>query len=242
VLFGVAALIAKGASPMVTMGLTLAAWILLATGWHVIKRLRHAVAGTSLWKRISSQPRSYWGMVIAHAGIGIFVIGVTLVKGTETSKDVSMQIGDTVSAGGYTFRFDGLKQIQGPNYISAQGTFDVTRDGSQVTTLKPEKRLYTVQQMPMTEAAIDRGITRDLYVSLGEQVNATTWIVRVQHKPFVMWIWGGCIIMALGGFLAASDRRYRMRARKHAAIDHSASGKTSSAENGTIAPIRPVKT
>ncbi|MGZ3241110.1 MAG: heme lyase CcmF/NrfE family subunit, partial [Burkholderiaceae bacterium] len=121
ILFGMAAFIAMGASPMVVMGLTLAAWIELATIWHLVQRLRHLPVGTSLWKRLSSQPRSYWGMIVAHAGIGIFVVGVTLVKGMETANDVSMQLGDTATAGGYTFRFTDLKEIQGPNYVSAQG-------------------------------------------------------------------------------------------------------------------------
>ncbi|MGZ5818582.1 MAG: heme lyase CcmF/NrfE family subunit, partial [Burkholderiaceae bacterium] len=237
ILFGMAAFIAMGVSPMVVMGLTLAIWILLATAWHLLQRMRHLPVGTSLWKRMSSQPRSYWGMLVAHAGIGIFVVGVTMVKGMETSKDVSMQVGDTVSAGGYTFRFTGLKDITGPNYIGAQGTFDVTHGDTQLAPMQPEKRLYTVQQMPMTEAAIDRGFTRDLYVSLGEQVNPTTWVVRVQHKPFVSWIWAGCLIIALGGFLAASDRRYRMASRKR----REAADESDSVATGVIQPIKPAK-
>ncbi|MGZ3158344.1 MAG: heme lyase CcmF/NrfE family subunit [Burkholderiaceae bacterium] len=237
ILFGMAAFIAMGVSPMVVMGLTLAIWILLATAWHLLQRMRHLPVGTSLWKRMSSQPRSYWGMLVAHAGIGIFVVGVTMVKGMETSKDVSMQVGDTVSAGGYTFRFTGLKDITGPNYIGAQGTFDVTHGDTQLAPMQPEKRLYTVQQMPMTEAAIDRGFTRDLYVSLGEQVNPTTWVVRVQHKPFVSWIWAGCLIIALGGFLAASDRRYRMASRKR----REAAVESDSVATGVIQPIKPAK-
>jgi cytochrome c-type biogenesis protein CcmF len=223
-----------GASPLVVMGLTLAAWIVLATSLHLLQRLRHAPAGTSLWKRITSQPRSYWGMIVAHAGIGIFVVGVTMVKGMETASDVSMQIGDTASAGGYTFRFADLKEVRGPNYVGAQGVFDVTHGEKQLPAMKPEKRLYTVQQMPMTEAAIDRGFTRDLYVSLGEQVNKTTWVVRVQYKPFVSWIWGGCLIIALGGFLAASDRRYRLARKRRAVVDEPASG-------AAVGVARPVK-
>jgi len=210
VLLALAVIIGLGASPMVTMGLTLAGWVLLATAWHLLQRMLHLPSGTSLWKRFSSQPRSYWGMLVAHAGIAIFVIGVTLVKGLEISKDVSMQVGDSVSIGSYTFRFTDLRDIGGSNYVGAQGVFEVSDDGKRLGIMRPEKRLYTVQQMPMTEAAIDRGITRDLYVSLGEKVNPTTWVVRVQNKPFVGWIWAGCIIMALGGLLAASDRRYRM--------------------------------
>jgi cytochrome c-type biogenesis protein CcmF len=204
--------------------LTLAVWILLATASHLIERLRHAPAGTALWTRMRSQPRSYWGMLVAHAGIGIFVIGVTLVKGMDTSNDVSMRVGDTASAGGYAFHFVELKEITGPNYTSTQGRFDVTYDGKTIATMLPEKRLYTVQQMPMTEAAIDRGFTRDLYVSLGEETANDTWVVRVQHKPFVGWIWAGCLIIALGGFLAASDRRYRMAARQRKQALAQASG------------------
>jgi cytochrome c-type biogenesis protein CcmF len=208
-----AAVFAMSPSFMVGLGLGLAAWILLATGWHLLQRIMRAPAGTSLLKRLSGYPRSYWGMLIAHAGIGIFIIGVTLVKGMETANDVSMQIGDTTSAGGYTFRFTDLKEIKGPNYVAARGTFEVTRGTEKIATMMPEKRLYTVQRMPMTEAAIERSLTHDLYVSLGEAVNQDTWVVRVQHKPFVGWIWGGCMIMALGGFMAAADRRYRMTSR-----------------------------
>jgi cytochrome c-type biogenesis protein CcmF len=236
VLVGMAVAMTMGATPLVTMGLTLAIWIMLATSWHVLTRLRHAPAGTSVLKRITSQPRSYWGMLVAHAGIGIFVVGVTMVKGTEVAKDVSMQIGDTATAGGYTFRLTDMNDVKGPNYVAQQGVFEVTHDGAQLPTMRPEKRLYTVQQMPMTEAAIDRGFTRDLYVSIGEQVTPTTWVVRVQHKPFVSWIWAGCLIMALGGFLAASDRRYRIAFRKSRdAADNASPG-------ATIHPIKPVTT
>jgi cytochrome c-type biogenesis protein CcmF len=125
-----------------------------------------------------------------------------------------MEPGDTTEVGGYTFRFDGARDVQGPNYVAARATIKVTRNGKPVTMLYPEKRLYTVQNMPMTEAAIDPGFTRDLYVSLGDSVGDSAWVVRVQHKPFIDWIWGGCLLMALGGALAASDRRYRVAARR----------------------------
>jgi cytochrome c-type biogenesis protein CcmF len=206
------------ASPMMVLGLTCAVWILLATASHLVERLRHAAAGTSLWRRLASQPRSYWGMLAAHAGIGVFVIGVTMVKGMDTASDVSMRVGDSTSAGGYSFRFTDVREIQGPNYIAARGTFEVTRDGQPVATMQPEKRHYKVQNMPMTEAAIERGFTRDLYVSLGEMTSQDTWVVRVQHKPFVGWIWAGCLIIAFGGLLAASDRRYRMARRQRDSV------------------------
>lgn len=210
----VAAVLLLASSPLVVLGLTCAAWILLGTASHLLQRLRHAPAGTSLLKRVTSQPRSFWGMIVAHAGIAIFVIGVTLVKGTETANEVSMRIGDITTAGGYTFKLTDLKEIKGPNYIAEQGTFEVTHGDEKIATMKPEKRLYTVQKMPMTEAAINRSFTHDLYVSMGEAGSDGAWIVRVQHKPFISWIWAGCLIIAFGGFLAASDRRYRMAKRK----------------------------
>ncbi|MES2356689.1 MAG: heme lyase CcmF/NrfE family subunit [Pseudomonadota bacterium] len=213
-LFSIIALLTQQTSAMVVLGLTLSIWIVFATTSHVVQRLRQASAGDSLWKRISNQPRSYWGMIFAHAGIGIFVVGVTLVKGMETSSDVSMRVGDSASAGAYNFTFTELKKVEGPNYIAARGTFEVTQDDEQIATMHPEKRFYTVQKMPMTEAAIDRGFTGDLYVSLSEATKDGAWVVRVQHKPFVNWIWAGCLIIALGGFLAASDRRYRIGLRK----------------------------
>jgi cytochrome c-type biogenesis protein CcmF len=120
-----------------------------------------------------------------------------------------MASGDSVTVGGYTFRFDGVQNVSGPNYQGLRGAVDVSRNGGRVGVLHPEKRVYQAQQMPMTEAAIDSGILGDLYVSLGEPVTDGAWIVRIYHKPFVTWIWGGCIIMVLGGVLALLDRRYR---------------------------------
>ena len=215
-----------GAPPMVGFGLATALWVLLATGWQLTQRLRHAPAGTPFLQRVTSLPRSYWGMIIAHAGIGVFVIGVTLAKGAATANDMSMQVGETATAGGYNFRFTDLSEASGPNYTATQAVFDVSHDGKQIAVMKPEKRLYTVKNMPMTEAAIDRGFTRDLYISLGEPVNKTTWLVRVQHKPFMSWIWGGCIIMAFGGLMAALDRRYRRVAQRQREAAHSSASPT----------------
>jgi cytochrome c-type biogenesis protein CcmF len=149
-------------------------------------------------------------MVLAHFGVAVFVVGVTLVKGYESEKDVRIKPGETTELGGYVFRLEGVGRSLGPNYTSARATVSVTRNGGAVTMLYPEKRIYTVQEMPMTEAAIEPGLTRDLYVSLGEPLDDGAWLMRVQHKPFVDWIWAGCLIMALGGALAASDRRYRV--------------------------------
>ncbi|MFZ6819287.1 heme lyase CcmF/NrfE family subunit [Undibacterium sp. Ji22W] len=201
-------------SPMVMLGVTLAIWIFLITFVHLVERLRHAPANTPWEKRILSQPNSYWGMIIAHLGIAVFVIGVTLVKGLEISNDVKMRVGEVTSAGNYDFKFIDLKEVNGPNFVATQARFLASYKGKPIAIMRPEKRVYTVQQMPMTEAAINRGFTRDLYVSLGEPIDNDTWMVRVQHKPFVAWIWGGCLIIALGGLLAASDKRYRLRSKK----------------------------
>ena len=202
------------ASPMVTAGLAFAAWIVIASASHVVERVRHAPAGMPLTKRLAREPRSYWAMLLAHAGIGVFVVGVTMVKGFDDAKDVNMRVGETATVNGYAFTMKSLNDVKGPNYVAARATFEVVKDGKLVTILSPEKRMYLVQKMPMTEAGIDRGFTRDLYVSLGEATRDGAWIVRVQHKPFVGWIWGGCIIMALGGLLAATDRRYRVGVRQ----------------------------
>jgi cytochrome c-type biogenesis protein CcmF len=230
----VAAVLLLASSPLVILGLTCAAWILLGTASHLLQRLQHAATGTPILKRITTQPRSFWGMIVAHAGIAIFVIGVTLVKGTETANEVSMRIGDTTTAGGYTFKLTDLKEVKGPNYIAERGTFEVTDGDEIIATMKPEKRLYTVQKMPMTEAAINRSFTHDLYVSMGEAGGDGAWIVRVQHKPFISWIWAGCLIIAFGGFLAASDRRYRMtnRKQKEATLQPTGAAPTTTAPQG----------
>ncbi|GAB3538281.1 heme lyase CcmF/NrfE family subunit [Noviherbaspirillum agri] len=210
----IAIAVVLAASPMVTVGISFAVWIVFTSISHIVERARHAPAGMPLSKRLSREPRSYWAMLIAHAGIGVFVVGVTMVNGFDDAKDVHMRPGDTTSVNGYTFAFSDLQEVKGPNYVAARGTFDITYEGKKLTTLHPEKRMYVVQQMPMTEAGIDRGFTRDLYVSLGESTKDGAWIVRVQHKPFVGWIWGGCLIMSFGGLLAATDRRYRVAARQ----------------------------
>jgi cytochrome c-type biogenesis protein CcmF len=153
-------------------------------------------------------------MVLAHLGVAVFIAGVTLVNGYQNERDVRMEIGDAVTLNGYTFKFEGAKNITGPNYRGARGTVDVSKDGRFIEKLYPEKRIYNVQQMPMTEAAIDSGLLGDLYVSLGEPVGTQgAWAVRVYSKPFINWIWGGCVLMMIGGFLAISDRRYRLAVR-----------------------------
>jgi cytochrome c-type biogenesis protein CcmF len=158
-------------------------------------------------------PRALMGMMVAHLGIAAFCFGVTMVKTYEVERDVKMAIGDTTTVNGYTFTFKGTREFQGPNYSGIRGLVEVSQDGKKPFEMSPEKRVYRVQQNPMTEAAIDPGLTRDLYVSLGEPVDDNAWIVRVYVKPFIDWIWGGCLMMAFGGLLAVTDRRYRQKKR-----------------------------
>ena len=189
-------------------GLAAAGWILLNLGadlWPPHGGWRRLPAHLALLGH------AHWGMTLAHAGVAVFVIGVTMVKGYEVEKDVRMHVGETVTLAGYQFRFDGTRDVAGPNYQAVQAGVAVTRDGAPVAWLTPEKRVYRVQQNPMTEAAIDTGLLRDLYVALGEPLPDGGWTLRAYVKPFVDWIWGGCLLMALGGALAASDARYRRR-------------------------------
>lgn len=200
-------------SPWVALGLFLAAWVFASTAAVLLQRLRGEPGGgwRSRLAQLSRSSRSWFGMVVAHLGVGVFIVGVTMVKGYEVETDVKMAVGDGVTAGGYRFVFQGVEETTGANFVAVRARIEVQPEGGSPFTMAPEKRLYKVQQMPMTEAAIDVGLTRDLYVSLGEPLDEKTWTVRIYLKPFVDWIWGGALLMALGGLLAASDRRYRLR-------------------------------
>ena len=195
-------------TPMVGLGLLLAAWVASTAVLNLLTRLREHPAPT--WRaRWAAQPSSYYGMLLAHAGVAVFIAGVTVVSGFQSENDVRMEPGESAQVGGYTFRLDTVKPVEGPNYSAARASLTVSHAGQAVATLYPERRVYNVSRMPMTEVAIDRGLDRDLYVALGEPVSATAWSVRLHHKPLVNWIWIGCLLMALGGLLAVTDRRYR---------------------------------
>ena len=185
------------------LGFLLAFWV-IASG--CLQIIRQAKAG--------KPTRSFIGMQVAHLGIAVFVIGVTMVGAYQEEKDVRMSAGETVSVGGYQIQLQDVNVVPGPNYQAMRGTFLLSKNGNFQTTLYPEKRNYFSSSMPMTEAAIDVGLTRDIYVSLGEVLPDRSWAVRVYYKPFVDWIWGGCLFMALGGVLAISDRRYRIKLKK----------------------------
>ncbi|MDQ8020394.1 MAG: heme lyase CcmF/NrfE family subunit [Moraxellaceae bacterium] len=211
----VLAFIASHVTPRTVIGLAMAAWVFIASGHLLWDRLggRWARVGSKL----SEVPRAWWGMWLAHLGIGVFIVGVTLVNSLESNLDVSLKPGQSAELAGYSFLLKDVQDIQGPNYTAGQADIALSRDGVQVGSLHPEKRFYTAQQMPMTEASIDNGLFRDVYVSLGEKLEDGSWIVRLYYKPFISFIWFGCVLMALGGIFAATDARYRRQARRESA-------------------------
>jgi len=192
---------------MIVLGLWLAAWSVASAAAHARQRLMDGDG--EVLRRLTRQPRSWYGMLLAHVGVGIFIAGVTLANGYEDKRELRVDVGATQEAGGYQFTFAGIGPASGPNYTAQRAVFHVVRDGKPVVTLYPEKRHYTVQDMALSQADIDSGFTRDLFVALGEPVADNAWTVRIQVKPFMTWIWTGCILMALGGLLAAGDGRYR---------------------------------
>ncbi|HEX6649272.1 MAG TPA: cytochrome c-type biogenesis CcmF C-terminal domain-containing protein, partial [Pyrinomonadaceae bacterium] len=199
---------------LVSLGLMLAIWIVTTVFVNVWERVRVTSGQLTTFQKLRMQSRSYYGMQVAHLGVAVFILGVTMVTGYQLEQDVRMRPGDTVNAGGYEFKFNGTQSITGPNYVAARAEVIVSRNGAEIERMYPEKRNYTASGSVMTETAIDSGIFRHLYVSLGEPVSSGAWSVRVYYKPLVGWIWGGAVLMALGGGLALSDRRYALAARK----------------------------
>jgi cytochrome c-type biogenesis protein CcmF len=177
----------------------LGVWIILSSLVDPIDR----------WRRKLSLPRSVLGMTVAHMGLGIFVISLTTVESFTLERDVSLARGERAVVGNYEFRFDGIKGIEGPNYEGVQGTLVVTRHGAPTTIMYPQKRQYWVQRSTTTEAAIEMHHGSNLFVALGEDLGAGKWSVRFQIRPLVNFLWLGAFIMAVGGAVAATDRRYR---------------------------------
>ena len=212
---GLSAWIAERISFMSVLGMMLGWWIVASVLTDLWERVSPKGQGLGMMLRRTSQlPRATMGMMVAHLGVAVFIFGVTIVKTHEVERDVKMKPGDATTIGNLRFTLKEFKEVQGPNYQAVRGLVDVTdisRGDRLVARMEPEKRVYRVQTMPMTEAAIRTGLVRDLYVSLGEPVEGGAWIVRLYVKPFVDWIWGGCVLMALGGLLAATDRRYRQK-------------------------------
>ncbi len=218
-------------SVWIAIGLTLAVWIVSASITAIAHRFKQTAA-PGLIAKIKANTTSFYGMHAGHIGIAIFVVGVTMVKGYESERDIRLAPGETATESGYSFKFVSLADVPGPNYTAIKGSFEVSKDGKLVRELNPEKRRYFSSGQMMTEAAIDAGFTRDVYVALGEPVEDSkngAWSVRIYVKPFVDWIWFGCLMMAFGGMLALADKRYRMKlkVKQGAAIEPNMAGKSS---------------
>ena len=217
----------------VGLAMALSMWLLSSLALSLRQRWRYRKGIAGILRDFCARGSgSYYGMIIAHFGIAMFIIGVTLVTQFDVEQDIRMSPGQTVELAGHTFRFDGAKAIQGPNYRADRGTIRVfNKGGQEVAVLSPEKRTYLVQTKPMTEAGIDPGFTRDIYVSLGETLGNGDWSLRLYYKPFVRWIWLGGIFIAIGGLLAAADKRYRM-ARVSSTVPAQAASKRFATEGG----------
>ena len=216
------------------LAVMLSVWLLSSLVLSLRQRWRYRKGITGILKDFRSRGSgSYYGMLIAHLGVAVFIIGVTFVTQFDVEQDIRMSPGQTVELAGHTFRFDGAKAIRGPNYHADQGTIRVfNNEGQEVAVLSPEKRTYLVQTKPMTEAGIDAGFMRDIYVSLGETLGNGDWSLRLYYKPVVRWIWLGGLMIAIGGLLAASDRRYRI-ATVRSAQPARAAAKPLAAEGGS---------
>ncbi len=207
--------VSRGAHLLATGAMTLAIWVMLGALWELAERINlfRLPLGRS-WQRAKGLPRASYAMALAHFGVGVFVAGVTASSAWRSEAILVMQPGETAELSGYSFMLEGLEDGQGPNYVLRRATIDVTRDGEPVATLAPEKRYYPVEGQPTTEAGIDMGFWRDLYVVLGDPADgvAGAHTVRIYVNPLVMWIWGGIVIMGLAGLVSLTDRRHRVGA------------------------------
>ncbi len=189
-----------------SLSVLLAAWLVLGLVRDLQVRMRGVGSGSAVFARLTP---SYLGMLMAHFGFALTLIGATFVTQFSAERDLRMEVGDAVTLNGYAFVLDELTVVEGPNYAADRGIFSVSVDGQLFTTLMPEKRRYVASGQIMTEAAIDAGAMRDLYIALGEPLGDGAWSVRVQHKPLVRWIWFGALMIGIGGLTTSFDRRYR---------------------------------
>ena len=204
-----------------SLSVLLAAWLVLGLVRDLQARMRGVSSGSAVVARLTP---SYLGMLMAHAGFALIIIGATFVTQFSAERDLRMEVGDSVTLNGYVFALDELTVVEGPNYAADRGIFSVSVEGRLFTTLMPEKRRYVASGQIMTEAAIDAGVTRDLYIALGEPLGDGAWSVRVQHKPLIRWIWFGALMIGLGGLTTSVDRRYRRvrRSQQHQGVEGAA--------------------
>ncbi|PKG39880.1 heme lyase CcmF/NrfE family subunit [Psychromonas sp. Urea-02u-13] len=190
------------------MGVFLGFWVLSTTCYELCLRATHRF---SLFTGLTKLGYSHWAMSIGHAGFAVMIIGITMTQNYSIERDVKLAVGDHIAFEHYDFHFDAVNDLQGKNYTGSVGVFTIKKDDQYVATMKPEKRIYTVQRMPMTEAAINAGVTRDLYIAMGEMLPDGAWAVRIYYKPFIRWIWFGPLMMGFAGILMMLDRRYRVK-------------------------------
>lgn len=191
------------------VGWMMAIWIISMHGFELYERATHR---HSFKTGITKLQRSHWAMMLGHIGLAVTVIGIAMVQNYSIERDVRLAPGENFQLNEYNFYFEGVRDKDGPNYDGYIADFEITKEGKYINTLHAEKRFYTTAKSMMTEAAIDRGVTRDLYIAMGERLDDNkSWAVRIYYKPFVRWIWAGSLIMSIGGALAISDRRYRFR-------------------------------
>ncbi|KPL92731.1 heme lyase CcmF/NrfE family subunit [Vibrio splendidus] len=190
-------------------GWVMAFWIFFMHGFELYERATHR---HTFMKGLTKLPRSHWAMICGHMGLAVTVIGIAMVQNYSIERDVRLAPGESYQLEEYSFLFTGVRDKDGPNYDGYIADFEITKEGKYINTLHAEKRFYTTAKSMMTEAAIDRGVTRDLYIAMGERLDDNkSWAVRIYYKPFVRWIWAGSLIMSIGGVIAISDRRYRFR-------------------------------
>jgi len=195
----------------IVVGVALSSWVISSTLLDIYNK---ANGKSGLLAGLKKLSLSYYGMVLAHTGVAVTALGICIVSNYTQEHDVRMVPGDRIEASGYEFVFDGVRKVQGPNYMAEEGVIRVFDEGEFYTTMKPQKRHYKVQRNMMTEADIDAGLFRDLYVAMGESLEGDAWAVRIHYKPYIRWLWLGAIFMGLGGLLATLDRRYRLTVKK----------------------------
>ena len=196
-----------GRSLLGPVGVFLGAWLVMGSMIDLYTR-----TGNSGWRRLARLPRADWGKAVAHGGMGLTMMGVAGLTAWQSEDIRVAQPGAPYDVGGYTLTLNDVREVEGPNYLSTMAFITVAKDGQVLSELTPEKRIYPVAQMPTTEAAIDQTLWRDVYVVIGDAQDAGGWAVRTYIKPFVMWIWIGCGLMALGGAISLTDRRFRVAA------------------------------
>jgi cytochrome c-type biogenesis protein CcmF len=201
----------SGQSALAPIGVALGVWLILGAGVDLWQRSGRGGFRSKVG-RLARLPRADWGKAVAHSGLGVTFIGVAIMLAWQIEDIRVAKIGDRYSVGAYEISLNEVRDLRGPNYLSTMAEIGVARGGRDVAILTPEKRFYPVAQMATTEAAIDNGIFRDIYVVIGDPQDDGGWAVRIYVKPFANWIWAGCIVMAIGGMLSLSDRRYRVAA------------------------------